>query len=105
MNHLQHALDWIVKRKLSGQSPAKPQEFIYLIRCGEYHKIGITSDVKARLSMMQTGSPHKLTLTACWPVQNAKEDERQLHSMLESYHIRGEWFKLPKELVASLLKR
>lgn len=65
-----------------------------------YHKIGISSDPRERLRMLQPGTPHKLKLITTVAVDgNAEVVESEYHRALWPSHIRGEWFKLlPKQV-------
>lgn len=96
---LQHALDHIVKR-----GPLRKIMHIYVMECQGFYKVGITENVRHRVSTVQTASPFPVTLVASWRSADAKREEKRIHSLLHRYHERGEWFKLPPALVAELLK-
>lgn len=105
-------MDWIVKNKTPlPEQKARPHperkpkhgQFIYMIRCGQYIKIGIALRPKQRMRDLQVASPHKLILVHAWLTYHAKRDERRLHHSLKQYHIRGEWFELPDEIVCNLM--
>ena len=36
-------------------------QYLYIIKCNEFHKIGIANDVEARLAQLSTGNPYQLT--------------------------------------------
>lgn len=76
--------------------------FVYLLRCGEFYKIGIANNIKARVSNIQCSSPYQIEHVKSWRDDNAKVTERRLHRLLNGYLERGEWFRLPIELVVSL---
>lgn len=62
----------------------------YFIRCCDSVKIGRTSNLKSRLSSIQTCNPHEVELLAWFA-----EDERfenEVHSDLADARVRGEWF-------------
>jgi hypothetical protein len=67
---------------------------IYVIQCGEFHKIGYTSGrrVEPRLKALQTASPHKLTLVDVWP--GDEKEEHAMHERFADRRVRGEWFRL-----------
>jgi len=70
--------------------------YVYLIRAGDFIKIGHAKDPENRLAGMQTGSPHQLDLIAKMPFQTkliAHEYELELHRRLADFHYRGEWFR------------
>lgn len=72
-----------------------PMGFIYLIRCNEFYKIGVSeTSVAGRLEQLQTGNPYRLELIAYFELQDLLVTERKLHNMLSAKHTRGEWFQL-----------
>ena len=66
-----------------------------------YVKIGIAKDAPLRLSVLQTGNPEPIRLVAWFdlPGFNSYEIEREMHSWLRLFHVRGEWFRVPLDLV------
>lgn len=75
----------------------KRKGFVYLIRCNDYFKIGVSSDPCKRLCALQTSSPYKLELIRYYKHDDIYEEEKFWHLELNSHRIRNEWFKLPKE--------
>lgn len=68
---------------------------VYLIRCGEFCKIGRTSGkIEARMQALQAGNPNKLELICTLPDPDPCEVERILHTSYREKRISGEWFKL-----------
>lgn len=63
-------------------------------------KIGFTTDLATRLTMLQTGSPLPLEVVAV--DQGTRGNERFLHRALKSYRTHGEWFTR-SDLVMSLV--
>ena len=63
---------------------------VYFIRCGDYVKIGRSTNVRARLSELQTGNPYDLRLLATIP--GGYPLESSLRSRFSGEHHRGEWF-------------
>lgn len=98
---LKHAQEMALERHLPGISD---QRFIYFIACQEFVKIGIAANVDDRLNQMQTGNPYELRLLKVMESANAEQDEESIHCALERYRIRGEWFKLPPDVLALVLK-
>lgn len=64
---------------------------IYLIKSGEYVKIGFSENINKRLSILQTGNPIKMEIIDY--KEGNKIDEGILHSLCKEFRIRGEWFK------------
>jgi hypothetical protein len=65
-----------------------------------FFKIGVSSgDPLIRISTLQTGCPLAVELKAWVITDRAFIIERQLHSSLQEYRVRGEWFALPPEAI------
>ena len=73
------------------------------MRCGKYHKVGITNNPKARLIQVQTSNPEEVCLVFQKKVLNTEMVERKLHHALRRQRVRGEWFELPQELVEAIV--
>ena len=74
---------------------------VYLIaaRDLEMVKIGLATNVRERLSQLQTGSPCELELLAAIP--GGEAEERALHWLFGHLHVRGEWFCDPDATIAA----
>ena len=74
---------------------------VYLIaaRDLEMVKIGLATNVRDRLSQLQTGSPCALELLATIP--GGENEERALHWLFGHLHVRGEWFCDPDASIAA----
>ena len=71
---------------------------LYMIRAGDYLKIGYTTNLDKRLSSIQTGNPLPLSIECaleCETVGQAKMAEKKLHSRYKRHRAVGEWFLLP----------
>lgn len=84
-------------QKKSNQTPSKTKRYkVYMIRAGDYIKIGYSHDPDARLKSMETGNP--LSMEIIWqqdmgPVaRTAKLAESRLHTRFEKHRHKGEWF-------------
>lgn len=87
---------------LAGFSSASNNGSIYLVKCGEYYKIGLTSgSVESRVSSMRVGNPYPIEIIDSFLTNTLREDEARLHKALEKYLFQGEWFHLPKCLINS----
>lgn len=61
-------------------------------------KIGVTNDLRKRLSTVQTGNPKKLRIAASFAMANrdiAEKAEEIAHNSLSKFAKRGEWFGCP----------
>lgn len=75
---------------LAALEPHK-SHWVYFIGCGRGPiKIGVATDVLARLHDLQTGCPYELRLLGKIP--GSKAAERALHNVFAAFRVRGEWF-------------
>lgn len=72
-------------------------QYLYLIKCQQYYKIGVANDVRARLAQLSTGNPFELNVLAVYGYENAEVVERALHQRFTNRWERGEWFSLDPE--------
>lgn len=71
---------------------------IYIIRGGEYIKIGIANDMQIRLKQLQTGNPFKLEVLFITDlIKNAFELELFILKNYQEKSMQGEWFKFSEE--------
>ena len=69
----------------------------------DYYKIGISENVKKRLSILSGGTPHTLELVTTIEPDNPSKVEEYLHRYnMNPLDDRGEWFKLGYNMVNSL---
>jgi hypothetical protein len=82
--------------KIKDKTPLVDLQILYLIRSGNALKIGITKDLKARLSSLQISSPYKMSLITTYsPTQNtAFNIEQSLHKYFKDFRLYGEWFNI-----------
>lgn len=76
--------------------------YLYIIKCGIYHKIGIASDIGARLNVLQCGNPYELEVVCAFRIKNARQLEKDLHNGLKVFNHKREWFILENDLVEDL---
>lgn len=93
------AIDWSPRRSRTVSAepvahlPSQSPQFTYLLHdsvSGKV-KIGCSSNIKQRQSMLETAFPCKLTLLALIPT--AELPERAAHKKFKADRIRGEWFE------------
>lgn len=71
---------------------------IYFIKGHDkYIKIGFTTDIKNRLSTLQTSSPTKLTVIKL--TKGTIRQEKELHKRFSNLRTNGEWFELSNDLL------
>lgn len=66
---------------------------VYVIRAGDFIKIGVAKDVATRLKTMQTGCPYLLEIIRTIPCARPFPFEHRLKAYLHAHHYRGEWFE------------
>lgn len=66
------------------------EDFVYFVKCGEYIKIGYSTDVEARITGMMCDNPNDLELLACF--HGNRITERILHESFSHCRHRNEWF-------------
>lgn len=69
-------------------------QYLYLIKCQQFYKIGIANDVENRLAQLSTGNPYPLVVEIIYEFENAEAVERVLHMRYKEKRERGEWFTL-----------
>ena len=68
---------------------------LYVVQCGDFFKIGVSSDIKRRLIDLQLANPITLRIVYETPkLKDAKRIERYWHEQLDRKSISGEWFAL-----------
>ncbi len=77
---------------------------VYVIKCNDCIKVGISAESGARLSFMQVGNPYKLVLVGGWIADNPEQEEALIHAILGKYHVRGEWFRPPEAILLNILQ-
>lgn len=72
---------------------------VYIITCEDfkYSKIGMTKNIKQRISNLQSGCPFDLHLFLTIRTNQPRVVEAYLHNVLSMFRIRGEWYSLKDE--------
>lgn len=80
-------------------SPSKG--LVYFVRMGgsNMFKIGYTTNLKSRMSTMQTGCPLQLSVYRKVPHNDPRQFEQYLHECFDNNNIRGEWFNLTEQAI------
>ena len=78
--------------------PVDNTEYVYFIQAGrtQAFKIGKSDDPQGRLDSLQTANPHKLKLVHTFKADNASTADEELHRLLHSQRMAGEWFNVSK---------
>jgi hypothetical protein len=64
---------------------------VYFVRVGKHIKIGVTTNLKARLQSFRTSSAEEITVLLTIP--GDREVERRLHDLFQEERIRLEFFR------------
>jgi len=67
---------------------------VYFIRAGKYYKIGITTNLNARIRSIMTGNPENIEIIIVKESNQHKYHEKELHEKFRHKCKRGEWFSL-----------
>lgn len=88
------------------QTPEYSEEIgtkhVYLIKSGEYHKIGIAKNVKSRMLSLDTSNPMPIELIDSQKCKQARKVERYLHDKYSEQRVKREWFKLTDEQITEV---
>lgn len=77
---------------------------LYVLKTGaNYYKIGLASEIKSRISQLQTGCPTPIETVALHDVIFPKKIEALSHREMKQYAIRGEWFEVPDDRIDEFL--
>lgn len=71
--------------------------YVYLIQCGEYFKIGQTTNVSKRMLQLGLQLPHKPKVLHIIGTDDHEGLERSLHQCFSLHRLNGEWFSLESE--------
>lgn len=82
---------------------ARQADYLYLMRCGPYVKIGVSTQPDKRLREVGVGAPDQVTLLGAWRHDQAWRIEETLHRKFAAARTQGEWFVLNDDTVRSLM--
>lgn len=69
---------------------------LYLIKSGNYIKVGYSKNVDKRMCCYNTCNPDYLLLDA---VEGTTKDESEFHKLISSYHYKLEWFLYNENII------
>lgn len=77
---------------------------VYILKVGEYYKIGITKNIRERIRHFQTGNPYKVELIALKECVDAANSEKAMHNQFCHNRRFGEWFELGADELAEAIR-
>ena len=105
-----HLLEEVKKYRASKPPPKyipRPSEplpgFVYLMKGGDYHKIGLSVDPKNRRQQIATGMPFNVELIHTISTDDMKKAEKHLHKLFAEKRVGGEWFELDEADVEQIM--
>lgn len=95
------ATGWTVEEALSPTRRRSKRDgmngssgFLYVVRSGDYFKIGRTSNLTRRLAALRRQFPNEMSVIYTQCVADMVQSERTLHTIFGERRIHGEWFEL-----------
>jgi hypothetical protein len=68
------------------------QQHLYIVRCGEFFKIGVSDNPERRIKDLETSNPFPIEVL--YIGHNEGHEEKLWHDIFEHRHHRGEWFQV-----------
>lgn len=79
--------------------------FVYLMKSGRYHKIGLSVDPVQRGAQLATGSSGPIQVVHCIKTDDMHGIERYWHRRFAAKRVHGEWFELTVAEVKAFRRR
>lgn len=76
--------------------------YLYVLKCQAFYKIGVATNLSARVASLQTGSPYRLDVVRYYEFDNPIHVEQALHGRFATKNERLEWFSLSDSDIAAI---
>lgn len=76
--------------------PPAQKSHVYIVRQGDYVKIGWSAKWRSRVSIIQTSNPQPIEVLAVY--RGGPKYERELHERFAAHRFRAEWFAYCDEI-------
>lgn len=79
---------------------------LYVIRCGDFYKVGVSYNIEQRIREMQLCNPYPLELALYRTVRTTQVRlvERRVHELLAEWEHGREWFTAPLAQIRAAVK-
>lgn len=78
--------------------------YVYVVRVCDAYKIGVSVLPEQRVSLIRTDNFEPMEIIGFWQFKDPYGVEQAIHEFLESYRIRGEWFRLDESMYYDILE-
>ena len=66
---------------------------LYVLKCGDLYKIGVTNNIARRVKTLQIGNPKPISVEYIEERYKPHKAEHYLHQQFSTRRVKGEWFK------------
>jgi len=89
--------------KYTLRAKSKKTNLLYIFKCKNNYKIGITYNIKARIRNLQVGNPYLISEMYAFKVKHPKAIEALINDEFKNKKLLGEWFELSENDILTIL--